>query len=124
MGSSISKAFALAASMFVAASVCAQQTANIGFKSVGRAAPLAADLTNQEIVGAGFPIPLSQNGATKTAGRDTTAPRVERFPQWRSSSDRTPDVFGSSAADRAGPAGATGEPDVRSAIVATIARSP
>ena len=44
MSSPVFKALALAASMFVAASVAAQQTANIGFKSVGRAAPLAADV--------------------------------------------------------------------------------
>src|SRR5215831_5635759 len=56
MSSPIFKAFALAASMFVAMPVSAQQTASIGFKSVGRAAPLAADIRNQEIVGAGFPI--------------------------------------------------------------------
>ncbi len=67
MSSPTFKAFALAASMFVAASVGAQQVANIGFKSVGRAAPLAADLTNQEIVGAGFPITLAVPGDLTTA---------------------------------------------------------
>src|SRR6476661_9958277 len=67
MSSPAFKAFALAASMFVAASVGAQQVANIGFKSVGRAAPLAADLTNQEIVGAGFPITFPVPGDLTTA---------------------------------------------------------
>jgi hypothetical protein len=67
MSSPTFKAFALAASIFVAASAGAQQVANIGFKSVGRAAPLAADLTNQEIVGAGFPITLAVPGDLTTA---------------------------------------------------------
>src|SRR5215831_4310744 len=67
MRSSILKAFALAASMCVAASAGAQQAANIGFKSVGRAAPLAADLTNQEIVGAGFPISFAVPGDATSA---------------------------------------------------------
>src|SRR6185369_14624229 len=62
MSSPIFKAFVLAAAMVVAASAGAQQVADIGFKSVGRAAPLAADLTNQEIVGAGFPIVLATPG--------------------------------------------------------------
>ena len=67
MSSPTFKAFALAASIFVAASAGAQQVANIGFKSVGRAAPLAADLTSQEIVGAGFPITLAVPGDLTTA---------------------------------------------------------
>jgi hypothetical protein len=62
MSSPIFKAFVLAAAMVVAASAGAQQVADIGFKSVGRAAPLAGDLTNQEIVGAGFPIVLATPG--------------------------------------------------------------
>src|SRR6478752_7728515 len=67
MSSPIFKAFALAAAMVLAASAGAQQVADIGLKSVGRAAPLAADLTNQEIVGAGFPITLAVPGDLTTA---------------------------------------------------------
>src|SRR5262252_4026252 len=55
MNSPIFKAFALAATMSVAVSVSAQQVASIGFKSVGRAAPLAADIYKSEITGAAIP---------------------------------------------------------------------
>jgi hypothetical protein len=50
-----------AASLF-ALSVSAQQTADPGFTSVGRGAPMKADLRDYELVGPGIPFTPGQNG--------------------------------------------------------------
>jgi hypothetical protein len=53
---------ATAAALLAAAPAIAQQVADPGFKSVGRGAPLKADLRDYEIVGAGIPLRFN-NGA-------------------------------------------------------------
>ena len=53
------------AATLIGASAGAQQVANIGFKSVGRGAPLKADLREYELVGAAIPVTFGPNGATR-----------------------------------------------------------
>ncbi len=53
------------AATLLGASVGAQQVANIGFKSVGRGAPLKADLREYEQVGAAIPVTFGPNGAIR-----------------------------------------------------------
>ena len=53
------------AATLLGASVGAQQVANTGFKSVGRGAPLKADLREYEQVGAAIPVTFGPNGATR-----------------------------------------------------------
>jgi len=50
------------AAVLFAASGAAQQVADPGFKSVGRGAPMAADLREYEAVGAGFELTFGANG--------------------------------------------------------------
>jgi hypothetical protein len=56
MSKLIRNVLALAAAVLIGASANAQQVAKIDFKSVGRAAPLAADVYKYEITGAAIPI--------------------------------------------------------------------
>ena len=56
MSKLIRNVLALAAAVLVGASANAQQVAKIDFKSVGRAAPLSADIYKYEITGAAIPI--------------------------------------------------------------------
>ena len=70
MDNSLRKATVLIAATLVTASVAGQQIANPGFKSVGRGAPLAADLRDREITGATIPVQFGPNGAD---------PRPEQF---------------------------------------------
>jgi hypothetical protein len=71
---------AIAAAVLIGASSAAQQVAEIGFKSVGRGAPLAADLNEYEITGAairrafGPGGPASDEGAFIGSARDGEAP--------------------------------------------------
>ena len=55
MSNLVRTGFALAAAVLIAAPAGAQQTAKIDFKSVGRAAPLAADIYKYQITGAAIP---------------------------------------------------------------------
>jgi hypothetical protein len=52
-----------AAATLLGTSAGAQQVANVGFKSVGRGAPLKADLREYEIVGAAIPVTFGPDGA-------------------------------------------------------------
>ena len=58
----VRKAAIFAAAALVTGSVAGQQVANPGFKSVGRAAPLAADLREFEITGPTIPVQFGPNG--------------------------------------------------------------
>ena len=60
---------ALAAATLLAGSIAAQQVAEPGFKSVGRAWPLAADLRDYEITGPAIPISFA-NGAVSRGSWD------------------------------------------------------
>ena len=62
---------ATAAAVLATAPAGAQQVADPGFKSVGRGAPLKADLRDYEIVGAS--IPLRFNNGAKNQDRDPYA---------------------------------------------------
>ena len=55
MRKSLQKSVILAAASLVTGAVCAQQIADPGFKSVGRAWPLAADLREYDITGPAIP---------------------------------------------------------------------
>src|SRR5687768_4055278 len=59
------KASVLAAATLLGATAGAQQVASVGFKSVGRGAPLAADLREFEQVGASIPVTFGPNGVTR-----------------------------------------------------------
>ena len=58
-----------AAASFLAAAAAAQQIADPGFKSVGRAWPLAADLRDYELTGPAIPISFN-NGAVDRGSWD------------------------------------------------------
>jgi hypothetical protein len=68
---------AVVATLLVAGPAAAQQTANIGFKSVGRGAPLAADMRNYEVVG-----PVQQRDGTfiGSARNGAVPPGIEALP--------------------------------------------
>jgi len=51
MNKGMCRAFALAAGALIGAAAAAQQVANVGFKSVGRGVPLAADMREYEVTG-------------------------------------------------------------------------
>jgi hypothetical protein len=56
------KAATAAAATLLGVTAGAQQVASVGFKSVGRGAPLAADLREFELVGATIPVTFGPNG--------------------------------------------------------------
>jgi hypothetical protein len=66
MHNAIRRASAIAAISLIGASAGAQQVADPGFKSVGRGAPLAADLRTYEITGASLTGPPGQRAAART----------------------------------------------------------
>jgi hypothetical protein len=66
MQNAIRRASAAAAIFLIGASAEAQHVANPGFKSVGRGAPLAADLREYEIVGASLTGPPGQRPTART----------------------------------------------------------
>jgi hypothetical protein len=75
------KTAVFAAATWLGATAGAQQVADVGFESVGRGAPLKADLREYEIVGAALPGTPGQNGpiadekAFVGSARDGAAPR-------------------------------------------------
>ena len=77
------------AATLLGASVGAQQVANTGFKSVGRGAPLKADLREYEQVGAAIPVTFGPNGATRDdnafigSARNGDAPKLPPLPTVR-----------------------------------------
>src|SRR5262245_28675377 len=78
------RASAIAALSLAAASVGAQQVADPGFKSVGRGAPLAADLRKFEVVGASLLGAFGAPAETKTfvgaAKSGATPPAIQPLP--------------------------------------------
>ena len=58
----------------------AQQVADPGFKSVGRGAPLKADLRTYELVGATIPVTFD-NGKVTEDPRASSAPRATARPR-------------------------------------------
>jgi hypothetical protein len=62
MSNLVLKAVAAAAATLLGATAGAQQVANVGFKSVGRGAPLKADLREFELVGATIPVTFGPSG--------------------------------------------------------------
>ncbi len=62
MNNRVWKAFGFAAAALVSVSAAAQQVADVGFKSVGRGAPLAADLRGYEPTGATIPFTQGPTG--------------------------------------------------------------
>ncbi len=53
---------AIAATTFIAGLAAAQQVADVGFRSVGRGAPLAADLREYDITGPSIPVTFGPDG--------------------------------------------------------------
>jgi hypothetical protein len=62
MNSQVWKASVCAAATLIGAGAGAQQVADVGFKSAGRGAPLAADLREYELVGAAIPVTFGPDG--------------------------------------------------------------
>jgi hypothetical protein len=81
MHKGLKKAAVFAAVALVLGPAGAQQIADAGFKSVGRAAPLAADLREFDITGPTIPVQFGPNGPIRDpsnfigAARNGTAPR-------------------------------------------------
>jgi hypothetical protein len=59
------RAWVAAAATFLGVTAGAQQVADVGFESVGRGAPLKADLREFELVGAAIPVTFGPNGVTR-----------------------------------------------------------
>ena len=72
-----SRAAAAIAAVWVGSAALAQQIADPGFKSVGRGAPLKADLRNYEVVGATIPVTFENGKAVEDPKRIARA--VQRF---------------------------------------------
>jgi hypothetical protein len=87
MQNSLKKAAIFTAAAWLTGSAAAQQIANPGFKSVGRGAPLVADLREFEITGATIPVQFGPNGPIRDvnnfigSARNGAAPRgVQPLP--------------------------------------------
>jgi hypothetical protein len=87
MRTGLQKTAFLAAASLLAGGVAAQQVADPGFKSVGRAWPLAADLREYEYTGAAIPMQFGPNGPIRdernfvgSARNGAAPPGIEPLP--------------------------------------------
>ena len=87
MKNGVWRATALAIGALLGAAAMAQKTADVAFKSVGRGAPMVADLADYELVGPSIPIQFGPNGPIRdestfigAARNGAVPPGVEPLP--------------------------------------------